>query len=215
MPVVPMNADGRTTSEQLYIPTLLVVGGPESLALRCHRAARTAGLAIRRCALEEAAVAVPRRHPIAIVVPNDVFDMASQELSALARDVRSELLPVDPEVSVRELEAMIAGAVDGSLSQRERRGGAGRYSIVDGLQEEAPFSQRGPRSSSAPPVYSPQPVSRDTRPSTPQESAPASLRARQTLPRPQLALEAPRSASGTQRTSSAPLPPSRSVFSSR
>ena len=45
-------------------------------------------------------------------------------IEALARDVRSVLLRVDPEVSVRELEAMIAGAVDGCLSQRERRGGA-------------------------------------------------------------------------------------------
>ncbi len=127
-------------------------------------------------------MAVPRRHPIAIVVPNDVFDMASQELSALARDVRSELLTVDPEVSVRELEAMIAGAIDGSLSQRERRGGAGRYSIVDGLQEEAPFSQRGPRSSSAPPVSTPQPVSTAARPSTPHAASPPASPASPAIP---------------------------------
>lgn len=142
-----MNSDGRTTSEQLYIPTLLVVGGCEALVVRCYHAARTTGLAIRRCDLEEAAVTVPRRHPLAIVVPNDVFDTAAQELAALARDVRSILLRVDSEVSVRELEAMIAGAVADGLSQRERRGGAGRYSITDGIQEEAPFSRREGRQS--------------------------------------------------------------------
>ena len=103
-----MNNDSRTTSEQLYIPNFLIVGGSQSLLLRCFHASKTLGLAIKVCTAAEATVIVARRHPIAIVVPNDVFAGAAYELVAVARDVRSALLPVDPEVSVRELEAMLA-----------------------------------------------------------------------------------------------------------
>jgi hypothetical protein len=138
----PMNNDGRTTSEQLYIPSLLVVGGTQSLLLRCLHASKPLGLAIKACSPSEATAIVTRRHPVAIIVPNDVFEGADHELAALARDVRSALVPVDPEVSVRELEAMLTAAVDGGFSQHERRSGAGRYSIVDGIEEEAPFSRR-------------------------------------------------------------------------
>lgn len=177
-----MNSDGRTTSEQLYIPTLLVVGGCEALVVRCYHAARTTGLAIRYCRLEEAAVSVPRRHPLAIVVPNGVFDTAAQELVALARDVRSILLRVDPEVSVRELEAMMAGAIADGLSQRERRGGAGRYSITDGIQEEAPFSRREGRQSFPGEVrQSTPPEARQSVPSDVRQSVP--FDARKALPR--------------------------------
>jgi hypothetical protein len=149
--ITAMNDDGRTTSQQLYIPTLLVVGGCDALVARCRRAAETSGLVIKSCLLHEAAITVPYRQPLATVVPNDVYDRAAVELEALVRDVRSVLLRVDSEVSVRELEAMIAGAIHGCLSQRERRGGAGRYSITEGVEDEAPFSSRStaPPSSSA------------------------------------------------------------------
>jgi hypothetical protein len=152
-----MNADGRTTSQQLYIPTLLVIGAGEALADRCFHAAESSGLVMKTCSAEAAVVAVPYRRPLAIVVPTGVFDRAADELEALVRDVRSALLVVDPHVSVRELEAMFAAAIDGSSAQRERREGAGRYSITEGLAEEAPFSRttpvppsRGPRSVRAP-----------------------------------------------------------------
>lgn len=141
-----MDADGRTTSQQLYIPTLLVIGAGPALVTRCTYAADTLGLSVKTCTLDEIAIAVPRRHPLAMVVPIGVLHRAQAELEALARDVRSVLFPVDPEVSVRELEAMFAAAIAGTVSQRERRGGAGRYSITDGVAEEAPFSR-----SSAPP----------------------------------------------------------------
>jgi hypothetical protein len=155
-----MNSDGRSTSQQLYIPTLLVVGGWEDLVDRCLEAADASGLSLKTCSIHEAPAAIPRRHPLAIVVPHDVYDPLSHDLEALARDVRSTLIQVDPEVSVRELEAMFAAAITGCSSQRERRGGAGRYSITETLAEEAPFSR-----------------------STPPPSSRAPMSARQTLPR--------------------------------
>lgn len=222
-----MNIDGRTTSEQLYIPTLLVVGACEALRVRCYHAAKATGLAIKACEMSEAAVAIPRRHPIAIVVPIPAAGEPAEDLSALARDVRAALLPVDPEVSVRELEAMIAAAIDGGLAQRERRGGAGRYSIVDGIEEEAPFSRRSvpppssapPRSLSSPgivsvrapapaPTLPPAPVS--TLPQGPPGLAstrpPATSDARQGPRRESVPAEPP--ASGAQRASSVPAPAS-------
>ncbi|MEZ4301019.1 MAG: hypothetical protein R3B70_39150 [Polyangiaceae bacterium] len=137
-----MKEDGRTTSEQLYIPTLLVVGASEALHHRCLHAARPSGLAVRACAPEDAPFELPRRRPIAVVIPNDELELCGHDLVSLARDTRSNLLTVDDEVSVRELEAMIAAAVSGGFSQTERRGAAGRYSIVSGVEDEAPFSRR-------------------------------------------------------------------------
>jgi hypothetical protein len=180
-----MNNDGRTTSEQLYIPSLLIVGGSQSLLLRCLHASKTMGLAIKACSPAEATAIVARRHPIAIIVPNDVF-AAERDLAPLARDVRSALLTVDPEVSVRELEAMIAAAVDGGFSQRERRGGMGRYSIVDGaIEEEAPFSRRTlpPTSTRSPGIVSTRPPAppMSVRPSAPPMSVRPTASARAPL----------------------------------
>lgn len=200
-----MNNDGRTTSEQLYIPNLLIVGGSQSLLLRCFHASKTMGLAIKACTPAEAAVITTRRHPIAIVVPNDVFASSAYDLVALARDVRSALLPVDPEVSVRELEAMIAAAVDGGFSQRERRGGAGRYSIVDGIEDEAPFSRR----------TLPPPSARDGRSSVPpsvRHSSPPEARQSYLPEARQSSLPAVRHSSTDIR---APLPPSPGLASTR
>lgn len=184
-----MDADGTTTSQQLYIPTLLVIGACDALVARCRHAAQSTGLAIKACSPREAAETVPLRHPLAMVVPNDVFDRAPHDLEALARDVRSVLLRVDPQVSVRELEAMMAAAIDGCSSQRERRVSAGRYSMVDGIEEEAPFSRRSAppslraaRSSSVP---SPSPASsrapRSSSPPSPSPPPPSSRAPRSPL----------------------------------
>jgi len=184
-----MDADGTTTSQQLYVPTLLVIGACEALVARCRHAAQSTGLAIKACSPREAAETVPLRHPLAMVVPNDVFDRAPHDLEALARDVRSVLLRVDPEVSVRELEAMMAAAIDGCSSQRERRVAAGRYSMVDGIEEEAPFSRpsappslRAPRSSPVP-TASPASV-RAPRSSPVPTASPASVRTPRSSPVP-------------------------------
>lgn len=190
-----MNSDGRSTSQQLYIPILLVVGGCPTLVGRCTTAADSAGLGVKTCSLAEAPEAIPLRHPLAIVVPNRAFDSASDELLALARDVRSVLFPVDAEVTVRELEAMFAAAIAACSSQRDRRNGAGRYSLTEGFAEEAPFSRRGesrtswnpspPSARGARPSFPPS--VRSARPPAPRDSMPPSSRAalstRQILPR--------------------------------
>lgn len=215
-----MNADGRSTSQQLYVPTLLVIDGCEDLVDRCLDAADSSGLSLKTCSSRDAAVAIPRRRPLAIVVPNGIFDRVPHDLEALARGVRSALFQVDPDVSVRELEAMFAAAIAGCSTPRERSGSsggagpglspspspspspsAGRYSITDTLAEEAPFSR-----------------------STPPPSSRAPHSVRQTLPRvPGLASTRPAPssappASGTQATQTADRPSYaaiRAVFSGR
>ena len=187
-----MNSDGRSTSQQLYIPTLLVIDGWEDLVDRCLDAADASGLSLKTCSIREASEAIPRRHPLAIVVPHGTFEPFCDDLEALARDVRSTLIQVDPDVSVRELSAMFAAAIAGCSSQRERRGGAGRYSITETLAEEAPFSR-----------------------STPPPSSRAPMSIRQTLPRvPGLASTRPSEvpASSSDRPSYAAI---RAVFSGR
>jgi len=174
-----MNSDGRSTSQQLYIPILLVVGGCPTLVGRCTTAADSAGLGVKTCSLGEAPAAIPLRHPLAIVVPNRVFDSASDELLALARDVRSVLFPVDSEVTVRELEAMFAAAIAACSSQRERRSAAGRYSLTDGFAEEAPFSRRSEGRTS----WSPSPPSSRRASATGFPAGGSDPKSRQVLPR--------------------------------
>ncbi len=195
-----MNADGRSTSQQLYVPTLLVIDGCEDLVDRCLEAADSSGLSLKTCSSRDAAVAIPRRHPLAIVVPNGIFDRVPHDLEGLARGVRSALFQVDPDVSVGELSAMFAAAIAGCSSPRpERSDGAGRYSITETLAEEAPFS----RSTLPPP------------------SSRAPLSARQTLPRvPGLASTRPGPSSappvsGTQTTERPSYAAIRAVFSGR
>lgn len=157
-----MNKDGRTTSEQLYIPTLLVIGAGEALLLRCLHACKTTGLAMKMCDLTSAAGEIARRRPIAVIIPTSEFDHAGAELGTLVRDCRGALFTVDSHVSVREIEAMLAAAIGGGYQHPERREAAGRYSIVNDAIEEAPFSRRSapPQSvrSSVPPSSKPGPV---------------------------------------------------------
>ncbi|MFO0587970.1 MAG: hypothetical protein U0441_10545 [Polyangiaceae bacterium] len=158
-----MNSDGRSTSQQLYIPTILVIGACEDLEDRCLQAADARGLSVKTCSVHDAPHAIPRRRPLAVVAPNGISDRMSQDLEALAREVRSVLLLVDPDVSAREIEAMFSAAIAACSARNDkpsspgvlglgRRAASGRYSITDSVVEEAPFSRPGGlRSSSAPP----------------------------------------------------------------
>ena len=69
------------------------------------------------------------RRSFAVIVPNGLPRKDWVEVSALVRDIGATLIEVDPDVCERELEAMIAGAIDTYL-RRGTREGAGRYSII-------------------------------------------------------------------------------------
>lgn len=125
-------ARGQVTSTRLHVPTLLAVDCDAELLERCRRAAASTGIVVADAPAATASTIAAARQPLAIVMPVEVHRRDPAELDALARDVRAALLTVDAEVSVRELEAMIASVIKTCLSERERRASAGRYSIIRG-----------------------------------------------------------------------------------
>lgn len=125
-------ARGQVTSTRLYVPTLLAVDCDAELLERCRRAAASTGVVVADATAATACTVAAARQPLAIVMPVEVHRRDPDELDALARDVRAALLTVDLEVSVRELEAMIASVIKTRFSERERPVSAGRYSIIRG-----------------------------------------------------------------------------------
>jgi len=119
------------------IPTLLAVGCPRELLDRCRIAARTNGVAIKKCAAPLVAALVAERRPLVIVLPNEVYACDPEAFVALARSVQATLLNVDEEVSARELEVMIAGAIRMCVDLRARRD-----ALVRGSAPEVPISER-------------------------------------------------------------------------
>jgi hypothetical protein len=123
---------GRVTSTRLIVPTLLAIDCNAELLERCRRAAACTGIVVADATAATASTVATARQPLAIVMPVEVHGRDPDELDALARDVRAALLTVDAEVTVRELEAMIASVITTRFSERERRASAGRYSIIHG-----------------------------------------------------------------------------------
>lgn len=113
-------------------------------------AAAVTGVHVLTADVAGAATLGSERRPFAVIAPNGLPRKEWVELSALARDIGATLIEVDPDVCERELEAMIAGAIDTYL-RRGARAGAGRYSIIGKGPVEVVTLRRDP----PPPVRAP------------------------------------------------------------
>ncbi|WP_437573094.1 hypothetical protein [Sorangium sp. So ce887] len=108
----------------------------------CLTVAPGCGVLLHRCDAATAATIAAERRPLAIILSNSVYAMEPAEFDALARDVRSTLLRLDEEVSERELEAMLSGALRETRETREmnagrRDEGSGRYTLIGAQLSEA------------------------------------------------------------------------------
>ncbi|WP_437565229.1 hypothetical protein [Sorangium sp. So ce542] len=108
----------------------------------CLAVAPGCGVLLHRCDAATAATIAAERRPLAIILSNGVYAMDPAEFDALARDVHSTLLRLDEEVSERELEAMLSGALRETRemnAQREaarRDEGSGRYTVIGAQRRE-------------------------------------------------------------------------------
>ncbi|XXX71952.1 hypothetical protein WMF30_30330 [Sorangium sp. So ce134] len=108
----------------------------------CLAVAPGCGVLLHRCDAATAATIAAERRPLAIILSNSVYAMDPAEFDALARDVHSTLLRLDEEVSERELEAMLSGALRETRemnAQREaarRDEGSGRYTVIGSQRSE-------------------------------------------------------------------------------
>ncbi|MGK4004067.1 hypothetical protein WMF31_15645 [Sorangium sp. So ce1036] len=136
---------------------------PELFSL-CLAVAPGCGVLLHRCDASTAATIAAERRPLAIIMSNGVHAKDPTEFDALARDVRAKLLRLDEEVSERELEAMLSGALRDTRDARDpgrRDEGSGRYTVIGAQRSEAiggrgatgaePRSAQRPATSSADP----------------------------------------------------------------
>src|SRR5690349_5566044 len=112
-PQAAMDRRAQITATPLHVPSILVVLDPAWPALfsLCLTVAPGCGVLLHRCDAATAATIAAERRPLAILLSNSVYARDPADFEALARDVRSTLLRLDEEVSERELEAMLNGAL--------------------------------------------------------------------------------------------------------
>jgi hypothetical protein len=161
-----MDRRAQITATPLHVPSILVVldpAWPELFSL-CLAVAPGCGVLLHRCDASTAATIAAERRPLAIIMSNGVHAKDPTEFDALARDVRAKLLRLDEEVSERELEAMLSGALRDTRDARDpgrRDEGSGRYTVIGAQRSEAvggrgatgaePRSAQRPATSSADP----------------------------------------------------------------
>ncbi|WP_437922890.1 hypothetical protein WMF37_28140 [Sorangium sp. So ce291] len=114
----------------------------------CLTVAPGCGVLLHRCDAATAATIAAERRPLAIIMSNSVYAMDPAEFDALARDVRSTLVRLDEEVSERELEAMLNGALRDTREMSAQRDaarrdeGSGRYTLI-GTQRSETVGTKG------------------------------------------------------------------------
>ncbi|WP_437963328.1 hypothetical protein WMF04_26780 [Sorangium sp. So ce260] len=149
-PQSAMDRRAQITATPLHVPSILVVLDPAWPALfsLCLTVAPGCGVLLHRCDAATAATIAAERRPLAIILSNSVYAMDPAEFDALARDVRSTLLRLDEEVSERELEAMLSGALRETREMNAQRDagrrdeGSGRYTLI-GTQRSETVGAKG------------------------------------------------------------------------
>lgn len=98
-----------TTLRQFKIPVVLVIGGSEALIAAVSEAALSAQVLVAECPVVNATDTAAQMRPLVMIIPDDVYDADASNFDALARDVRAEILHVDPSgVLASELEPELA-----------------------------------------------------------------------------------------------------------
>jgi hypothetical protein len=86
--------NGRPTLEQIALVSIVVVGGPDTLIEAARRCAGdvSRGARVVRTQLANAANAIARERPFAIVLSDELYEFDAEEFDALARDVKAMVL---------------------------------------------------------------------------------------------------------------------------
>lgn len=112
----------QTTLTAVTPPTVLTIGCPPEIQERCARALGSFASILRHCELAQAPNVVAMRRPLAIVIPQVVYDFDPQEIDALARDVGASLLRVEDDMPEELLEMLLGAAIDAAIARREKQG---------------------------------------------------------------------------------------------
>ena len=111
-------------------PTVLVLNAPEAFLAHCRAAIASLGASLVDGAIMRAGELVGEHRPCAIVVTDDVYAFDRSGLNRLALDNDAHLVVWSEEVDGRQLEPLLAGAID-----RWGRSSYEKGAIVDGRYE--------------------------------------------------------------------------------
>ncbi len=96
----------QSTVKECVLPAVLLVSGSEALERSCRAVVERIGaLYLVTCDIAEVAATLATKKPVAVLVPDVVFEFDPEELSALARAVNAILLelpgdgPLDPSTT--------------------------------------------------------------------------------------------------------------------
>jgi hypothetical protein len=89
-----VSLDEVPTVRPVREPIVLVAGGPDELVAAAIRAAahESPSIVVEACGAVSVASAAAALRPFALVISQDIYAFDSDEFSALARDVRAELV---------------------------------------------------------------------------------------------------------------------------
>ena len=120
-------------------PTVLVLNAPEGFLAHCRTAATSLGATLVDGAIMRAAELVAEHRPCSIVVTDDVYAFDRSGLNHLALDNDAHLVVWSEEVDGRQLETLLAGAIDrwGRSSYEKGAIVDGRYELLRDLGEDA------------------------------------------------------------------------------
>lgn len=107
------------TLRQMQIPVALVVGGNEDVIAVVSEAALGAQVLVAECSVADANTTAAQMRPLVLVFPEDIYGFDPEGFDALARDVRSKVLRVTPEMrEVAEIEATLTQLMAEAENQR-------------------------------------------------------------------------------------------------
>lgn len=117
-------------SAEKRAPTVLALNAPEGFLAQCRAAVISLGATLVDGGIVRAGALVAEHRPCAIVVTDDVYAFDRSGLNRLALDNDAHLVVWSEEVDGRQLEPLLAGAID-----RWGRSAYEKGAIVDGRYE--------------------------------------------------------------------------------
>lgn len=120
-------------------PTILVLNAPEPFLVECREAVKTLGASLVDGSIGRASELVGEHRPCAIVVTDDVYAFDRSGLNRLALDNDAHLVVWSEEVDGRQLEPLLAGAIDrwGRSSYEQGAIVDGRYELLRDLGDDS------------------------------------------------------------------------------
>ena len=130
-------APARPTEKRA--PTVLALNAPEGFLSQCRAAVTSLRATLVDGAIMRAGELVAEHRPCAIVVTDDVYAFDRSGLNRLALDNDAHLVVWSEEVDGRQLEPLLAGAIDrwGRSSYEKGAIVDGRYELLRDLGEES------------------------------------------------------------------------------